>query len=251
MKKIIFLVTLMACFLMAEAQTITKIEGKRHMRPATEYVDLDSNGIRYPSTGSWSQLQLDFRLEFTNGNINLVAGDTIIISGRVGNQPFLNIDTMILTTNLAAGATLLRIFSDEQTAYYTNVLTVLNDSTYEGTICGKVEYVSKYTTTIPPDKCTKLHLIKEQPSQPGIDAVMESVMEKVKIYPNPVSSDLHITNLKNTNVEIYNVVGQRVTHIENVSGDLSIDMKVFPEGIYFIKMQNGKTSRTEKVKLVK
>jgi hypothetical protein len=180
--------------------------------------------------------------------------DTIIIHGHIGNQDFEEMDTIILKTPLAAGATLSSVFPDEKMAYFTNVFTPLNDSIVEGTIYGKIEYISRYTT-IPPERSTKIHLIKEQSTTPpgpsDSTAVVESVMAKVKLYPNPVSDNLHITNLKNTNVEVYNVVGQRVYHFENVSEDLSINMKTFPDGIYFVKLQNGKAVRTEKIKLVK
>jgi hypothetical protein len=167
MKKIILSIALMICFLTVEAQTITKIEGKRFMRPITEYVDLDSNGIRYPNTGSWHNLSLDFRFEFTNGNIALQQGDTIVISGRVGTQPFLYIDTIILTANLAAGAKIFSVFTDEHMGNYVNALFPFNDSICEGTIVGEVEYVSKYTTIILPSKAAVLQLIKE-PAPPPI-----------------------------------------------------------------------------------
>jgi hypothetical protein len=53
------------------------------------------------------------------------------------------------------------------------------------------------------------------------------------------------------NVEIYNIVGQQLVKYENISGDFSVDMSEYSNGIYFVRLQNGKSVRTEKIKLVK
>ena len=89
--------------------------------------------------------------------------------------------------------------------------------------------------------------VKSQP----FNSLKESSIEKVRIFPNPVNSNLNIANLSNTKVEIFNLVGQRIISHENVSGDLHVDMTAYSNGIYFVKMQNGKSTRTEKIKLVK
>jgi hypothetical protein len=259
MKKIILLATVMVCFLATEAQTITKIEGKRHLRSSTEYVNfVDSAVLRYPSTMTVRNLQLDFRFEFTNGNIQLEENDTIIISGGIGNQSFdPERDTIILEEGetLDPGEKFSKLFVFEDQSIGSSFMGILiqeNDSTHSGIIHGKIEYVSKYTTTSSETRAPFV-LVKEQSTTIPDDtlAVTESIMEKVKFYPNPVTSELNIINLKNTNVEVYNVVGQRISYFEDVSGNLSVEMETLPDGIYFVRMQNGKAVRTEKIKLVK
>jgi hypothetical protein len=249
MKRIILLFTVMVCFLSVEAQEITKMEGK--VKRSSPYVDLESNAIIYPRTTELRNLQLYFRFEITNGNLDLNANDTIIISGRIGNQTFFDDSVIIILDNaLAAGATMYYEFPDEVMGLYLNVLTTIDDTT-TGTLYGKVNYASHYTPPLPLQKSLELRLIKEQQGTDPEDNIAETAMSKVKIYPNPVISDLKITNLKNTNIEIYNIVGQRVSHLEDVSGDISVDMKIFPDGIYFVKLKNGNAIRTERIKLVK
>jgi hypothetical protein len=255
MKKIILLATAMVCFLFTEAQTITKIEGKRNTRPDTEYANFsDSAILKYPSTLAITALQVRFRFEFTNGSIQLQRGDTIVISALIGTMPFFTEnDTLILATAIAPNGLYTYTPPEEAIGNYLSngALIQENDSTYKGTVHGIVKYVSKYTnTTFPIATRAPIVLIKEQPTPPPT-AVTETIMEKVKFYPNPVTNELNVTNLKNTNVEVYNVVGQRLFHFENVSGDIAIEMKTCPDGIYFVRMQNGKAVRTEKIKLVK
>ena len=84
MKKIIFLFTAIACFLTIEAQTITKVLGQINTRPTL--VDLETDTIfldkAFLNTLIW------FGFEFKNGNIQLSAGDTIIIRGNIGTVKF-------------------------------------------------------------------------------------------------------------------------------------------------------------------
>jgi hypothetical protein len=78
------------------------------------------------------------------------------------------------------------------------------------------------------------------------------VLKSAKLYPNPVSGSLKIENLEDaTNVNIYNVMGQIVRTIPSATGSIDVDMSDLSNGLYFIKMQNGKNVRTEKIQVVK
>ncbi|MDR2408118.1 MAG: T9SS type A sorting domain-containing protein [Bacteroidales bacterium] len=256
MKKIILLFTAMICFLTIEAQTITKLLGNISTR-ASSLVNLETDTIRY--TGAIHNLALCFGFEFKNGQTPLVTGDTVIIKCYMNNSStgMFPDSIYVLKNNLATEASVEFKFPiSESMSEYLNILDsyIVNDSTHNPDICGVLTYVSNYPPITNSQKCAKAILVKTTPSGSGGEdttAITESVMAKVKLYPNPVSDNLHITNLKNTNVEVYNVVGQRVSYFENVSNDLSINMRTFPEGIYFVKLQNGKAVRTEKIKLVK
>jgi len=83
-------------------------------------------------------------------------------------------------------------------------------------------------------------------------AIRENSIDLVKVYPNPVLNNLRIENLYDaTNINIYNVMGQVVRTIPSATGSISVDMSNLSNGLYFIKMQNGKTVRTEKIQVVK
>ena len=82
--------------------------------------------------------------------------------------------------------------------------------------------------------------------------VLDANMESVKIYPSPVSDNLKIENLQEaTDISIYNVVGQVVRTVNSVMGSVEIDMSDLSNGLYFVKMQNSKSVRTEKIQVVK
>jgi len=82
-------------------------------------------------------------------------------------------------------------------------------------------------------------------------AVAENSTSSIKMYPNPVKDNLTIDNLKNSDVFIYNVIGQTMGNFNDCSGALTVDMSTYPEGIYLVKVISGKSVRTEKIKIAR
>ncbi|MDR1878055.1 MAG: T9SS type A sorting domain-containing protein [Bacteroidales bacterium] len=257
MKKIIFLFAAVSfCIVAAQAQDarITKIFGRFTMPPpATPLVDLETDSMIYTS-GTLNERTMHFSFEFTNGQTPLKRGDTIVIDGRIGAGSFME-DSFkyTLTADLGVGETVqIADQYGESFVSWASVFTKVNDTLTTGMIYGEILYISTQdgnpVSVDGSTKGVKAHFLKREPP---ISVVETTNMDKVKFYPNPVSSTLTVDNLRNTNVDIYSVIGQRILHFENVSGELTIPLTEYPEGIYFLKMQNGNTTRTEKIKVVR
>lgn len=82
---------------------------------------------------------------------------------------------------------------------------------------------------------------------------IESEIPALVAYPNPTSGILNIDYYKATNIQIINILGSVVYNekTDNLSGDKTIDMRNFSEGIYFINVMNGNKSTKYKVILDK
>jgi len=71
---------------------------------------------------------------------------------------------------------------------------------------------------------------------------------ELKIYPNPTSGQLKITNYETgfgvsqlreiTTIEIYNVVGQLLSIESLKSTEITIDVQHLTNGMYFLKVNN-------------
>jgi len=77
------------------------------------------------------------------------------------------------------------------------------------------------------------------------DSITLSVVQKIKLYPVPVISDLFIDNIVNvTRIEIFDVMGNK--HISETCDNqdhLRIPVSQLPRGIYFIRfITPGSTS---------
>ncbi len=69
---------------------------------------------------------------------------------------------------------------------------------------------------------------------------------KVKIYLNPVVSELHLDNIDGSEVSIYDVMGNRIYQKANVYKD-TIETEYWINGIYFIQIRNEKGYHTTKI----
>ncbi len=64
---------------------------------------------------------------------------------------------------------------------------------------------------------------------------------KIKVYPNPSSEIIQISELKTKkNYRIYNVVGTKIK-TGSISNNETVDIKNFANGLYFLKFDNGNT----------
>lgn len=80
----------------------------------------------------------------------------------------------------------------------------------------------------------------------------EPLTQSISIYPNPFSEFTNINTtslLKNTCLTVYNVFGQQVQQIPNISGQtINFPRNNIASGIYFIKLtQEGKTILNDKL----
>ena len=76
---------------------------------------------------------------------------------------------------------------------------------------------------------------------------IDEVETETSIYPNPASQNITITNVENADIEIVNALGQVVYANKNASGNISIDVRNFTNGTYFVKV-NGSVSKINVVK---
>lgn len=76
------------------------------------------------------------------------------------------------------------------------------------------------------------------------DAVIENEKE-AKIYPNPAKGTLHVEGKDILQVELFNIVGQKVLSI--IEGFEAIQLDHLPIGIYFVRLQSKQGEQTLKL----
>ena len=74
---------------------------------------------------------------------------------------------------------------------------------------------------------------------------------KFAVYPNPANDILpfHHLHIKNTQLSIFNVSGEKVLERQLTDTETQIDISALPRGVYFVRVQDEKM--TEVTKLVK
>jgi hypothetical protein len=73
---------------------------------------------------------------------------------------------------------------------------------------------------------------------------------EVKVYPNPASEMVTISNASNSeksSVSIYDVMGRVVKQLDFKGKELQLSVENFQPGIYYLKISEGKKQTTKKL----
>ena len=82
-----------------------------------------------------------------------------------------------------------------------------------------------------------------------VTKIEETTEKKVNnLYPNPAQGSFTLELAEESNIRIFNILGQEVMHQNKVSGIQQIGLENAPKGMYFVQIQNG--SETEVKKLI-
>lgn len=79
----------------------------------------------------------------------------------------------------------------------------------------------------------------------------EEVMGDVRVYPNPASEFVNITNLEGADVEIFDLTGRRVYANSKVEGDLEVSLASFANGTYVVRLTKDGHSAHRKLMIVR
>ncbi|MEA3443796.1 MAG: T9SS type A sorting domain-containing protein [Bacteroidota bacterium] len=85
--------------------------------------------------------------------------------------------------------------------------------------------------------------------------VMNSVNEfsssDINIYPNPSTGIFNVSNVANSNITVYNTLGEVVTEITNASNNASLDLSHCANGAYLVKIISNNNVVTKTVNVTR
>ena len=81
-----------------------------------------------------------------------------------------------------------------------------------------------------------------------VTGIEEVVVKKGNtLYPNPTTGCFNIELGEESNVSIFNTLGQLVKHLDKVSGHQQMHLDNAPKGMYFIQIQSGNDMEIKKL----
>jgi hypothetical protein len=239
MKKLIYIAVLLAGFQFVQAQEITGIYLIVSQQQIVPLEGLTLPPIPQP-TGT-----LNFIVEITNtGEDDLSPGDSLYF------QVLFNNDTLIKSAKLRV--TTAPFIKD-------SVLQFNCPITFPAVLCKQGIKANKLCMQVPMiviggvpkqlqnDYCANFTISDEA----GIEDIDN--LQEIKIFPNPVhDNNLKIESLNEAiDVEIYNITGQLIQKESAVMGNVNMDVSNLSNGLYILKIQNGKNVRTEKIQIMR
>jgi hypothetical protein len=83
----------------------------------------------------------------------------------------------------------------------------------------------------------------------GPNSIRPQIFKNVEIYPNPANDQIFINGLHqgNTNISIFNNIGEQVYYEIHNQKNLNIDLSEYTSGVYFIKFSNQGQSFVQKI----
>ncbi len=82
-------------------------------------------------------------------------------------------------------------------------------------------------------------------------ADISEVGSNIKIYPNPAKNEININNVRNSTIEIYNILGILMLSSENRENTCTINLSEFVQGNYIIKIKYKDKVISKKINIVK
>ena len=238
MKKFIYTIILVGAFQFAQGQ----IAVKTYFYSAGPPVSVgDSISLSMPDSGKAYNVGIIF-LAYNGSSADFPVGTIFTYEVVIGNaQPFTVVDT--LAKELKKDSTIFSRY------YWTRQIGPHNSSLGKNNICATITKVDGVDYSSSAAICAIYNFTS---SGSGTGIADAETLKSAKLYPNPVRESLKIENLNEaTDINIYNIMGQEVQKVSSVMGSVEIDMSGLSNGLYFVKMQNGKNIRTEKIQVVK
>ena len=67
------------------------------------------------------------------------------------------------------------------------------------------------------------------------------------LYPNPCQGNFTLDLVEESDINVFNMLGQSVLHLDKVSGSQQIHMENAPKGMYFVRIQSGDNAEVKKL----
>ena len=81
-----------------------------------------------------------------------------------------------------------------------------------------------------------------------ITGIEEVIVKKGNVlYPNPTTGCFSIALEKESNIVIFNALGQPVKHLDKVAGCQQVNLENAPKGMYFVRIQSGDNLEVKKL----
>ncbi len=135
---------------------------------------------------------------------------------------------------------------------YSKDYTFTMDAAWEFDNLFLVGFVSHLNATDVNDReianATQIKLSEIAVCTDDISAIQNSL---INIFPNPSTGIIRVEGAENSTIEVYNSLGQVITTINNASHLESVDLSVYSNGTYIVRVITGNNITVKKVSLVK
>ncbi|OFY87018.1 MAG: hypothetical protein A2236_00070 [Bacteroidetes bacterium RIFOXYA2_FULL_33_7] len=213
---------------------------------ATGDADLTVSGGTAPYTYAWDNSVTTQDLSnVVAGTYNVIVSDANACTANASvsiTEPTAIVATTIVTgpwTSTSTDGTIDLTVSGGVSPY---TFAWSNDSTSEDI---SISVAANYTVTV-----TDANGCTEDASAVAL-GVNTIATTSVNIYPNPSKGILNVTNVKGSEVSVYNIIGEAIIKLTSTTNNVSLDMSELSNGTYIVRIVKDSNVITKKVMLKK
>lgn len=133
------------------------------------------------------------------------------------------------------------------------------------TLCG-LDQLADESITYPFELCLSVTLLDNNVIDPNTDNNLYCITvgdaaslhigiaennNTLNVYPNPACNVINVDNAAGAQISIFNIAGQEVMAIEAANANETINVSNLTEGVYVVRVVNGKEVATSKVSIVR
>ena len=93
-------------------------------------------------------------------------------------------------------------------------------------------------------------LLLYHPVREDLSVQEPGIMER-KVYPNPAQSQFTVTHTENADIQLFNILGQKVLQTRSTGENTVIHTDFLPQGLYVLKVVGDNFSTVHKVQVVR
>jgi hypothetical protein len=120
------------------------------------------------------------------------------------------------------------------------------DETVQHNTYENLAYIDKwyYISDIEGNFMIRFYTCEQEPPQGG--AVDSFTANEIEMYPNPTSGIVNFNNVENATIEVFNMMGQIVSRVENANENTTIDLSAVANGNYVVRIvKNGEVATSK------
>ena len=80
---------------------------------------------------------------------------------------------------------------------------------------------------------------------------LENNQKVVAVFPNPAQTQFTVTNTENTDIQLFNILGQKVLQTRGTKENTAINTDALPQGLYVLKVVKNNSSAVHKIQIIK
>lgn len=222
-------------------------------KPGTDFSVASLQSNLSSSTAKPAYMNINANLTLVGSNITINVNTTPFVTGEY--KLYVAVVEKVTTGNVASNGetsfknVFMKMLPDGSGTILNLVDGVAVNTTLQANLAGLfIEELSDLKVIVFIQKVSNKTIMQSAvASNPLSNSTFDSVISKVKLYPNPSTGIVKIDTINTLSIVLTDVLGKIVLTANELNKDSQLNLSNLQKGIYFAKINDGTTSKIQKI----